>query len=175
MVLIFTTPGFEWQKTVQDFDDCPTWLLYKGGIGVKAVVAGLVLTVAITSLTVTDLFASILVFCKFVPTGWAILCLAITWKPAVKSLGLWKSVSAIAILYDVSMVVGSRSLSFLQGTSRMLSYDNAAPVAFLRLDWTPRHFYGFGTGHWLYCRLVVNHEAAESWYLAILMSRLHVI
>lgn len=192
---IFNPSGFEWQKTVQDFDDWTTWLLYKGGIGVKAeeswetwwdeeqvhirtlrgrifetilslrffifqygivyklhasgkstnlsvygiswlilvanilifkvftfskkvsvnlqlmvrfaqgatfiaVVAGLVLTVAITSLTVTDLFASIL---AFVPTGWAILCLAITWKSVVKRLGLWKSVSAIARLYDAGM------------------------------------------------------------------------
>ena len=38
-----------------------------------AVVAGLALTVAITSLTVTDLFASIL---AFVPTGWGILCVS---------------------------------------------------------------------------------------------------
>ena len=29
--------------------------------------------------------------------------LAITWKPAVKSLGLWNSVSAIARLYDAGM------------------------------------------------------------------------
>lgn len=65
-----------------------------------AVVTGLAVTVAVTSLTVTDLFASIL---AFVPTGWLIICLAITWKSVVKSLGLWKSVSAIARLYDAGM------------------------------------------------------------------------
>eukprot|EP01018_Ginkgo_biloba_P032191 Gb_22029 [translate_table: standard] len=192
---IFNPSGFEWQKTVQDFDDWTTWLLYKGGVGVKAedsweawwdeeqvhirtlrgrifetvlslrffvfqygivyklhatgkdtaivvyglswvvlagfilifkvftfnqkvsvnfqlvlrfiqgatfiaVVTGLVIVVALTRLTVTDLFASIL---AFVPTGWAILCIAITWKPLVRSLGLWKSVSAIARLYDAGM------------------------------------------------------------------------
>lgn len=192
---IFNPAGFEWQKTVQDFDDWTSWLLYKGGVGVKAeesweawwdeeqvhirtlrgrifetilslrfflfqygivyklhvtgkdtsiviyglswiilvgfilifkvftfskrvsvnfqlmlrfiqgatfiaVVAGLAVVVAITSLTVTDLFASVL---AFLPTGWAILSLAIAWKPIVKRLGLWKSVSAIARLYDTGM------------------------------------------------------------------------
>lgn len=192
---IFNPSGFEWQKTVQDFDDWTTWLLYKGGVGVKAeeswetwwdeeqvhirtlrgrifetilslrflifqygivyklhatgkstnlsvyglswlilvaiilifkvftfskkisvnfqlmvrfiqgatfiaVVTGLAVTVAVSSLTVTDLFASIL---AFVPTGWLIICLAITWKSVVKNLGLWKSVSAIARLYDAGM------------------------------------------------------------------------
>ncbi|XP_072977021.1 callose synthase 10 isoform X1 [Typha angustifolia] len=32
---IFNPSGFEWQKTVEDFDDWTTWLLYKGGVGVK--------------------------------------------------------------------------------------------------------------------------------------------
>ncbi|CAN1239529.1 Callose synthase 10 [Linum grandiflorum] len=32
---IFNPSGFEWQKTVEDFDDWTTWLMYKGGIGVK--------------------------------------------------------------------------------------------------------------------------------------------
>ncbi|RCV09331.1 hypothetical protein SETIT_2G018900v2, partial [Setaria italica] len=32
---IFNPSGFEWQKTVEDFDDWKTWLLYKGGAGVK--------------------------------------------------------------------------------------------------------------------------------------------
>ncbi|XP_061360871.1 callose synthase 10 [Gastrolobium bilobum] len=32
---IFNPSGFEWQKTVGDFDDWTNWLLYKGGVGVK--------------------------------------------------------------------------------------------------------------------------------------------
>eukprot|EP00252_Welwitschia_mirabilis_P007366 TRINITY_DN18640_c0_g1_i2.p1 TRINITY_DN18640_c0_g1~~TRINITY_DN18640_c0_g1_i2.p1 ORF type:complete len:1915 (+),score=322.94 TRINITY_DN18640_c0_g1_i2:50-5794(+) len=192
---IFNPSGFEWQKTVEDFDDWTNWLLYKGGVGVKAeeswetwwdeeqshirtlrgkiletilslrffifqygivykldasgsytnltvygvswlvligfilifkvftisrkvsvnfqlmvrfiqgatfitVIAALVLVVAFTTLTVTDLFASVL---AFLPTGWAVLSLAITWKSIVRRLGLWKSVSAIARLYDAGM------------------------------------------------------------------------
>ncbi|KAH9302686.1 hypothetical protein KI387_014269 [Taxus chinensis] len=33
---IFNPAGFEWQKTVQDFDDWTSWLLFKGGVGAKA-------------------------------------------------------------------------------------------------------------------------------------------
>ncbi|CAM6094411.1 unnamed protein product [Calypogeia fissa] len=32
---IFNPSGFEWQKTVEDFDDWTNWLFYKGGISVK--------------------------------------------------------------------------------------------------------------------------------------------
>ncbi|KAL7099190.1 hypothetical protein ACP275_09G067200 [Erythranthe tilingii] len=32
---IFNPSGFEWQKTVEDFDDWTNWLMYKGGVGVK--------------------------------------------------------------------------------------------------------------------------------------------
>ncbi|KAH9316294.1 hypothetical protein KI387_024921, partial [Taxus chinensis] len=32
---IFNPSGFEWQKTVKDFDDWTNWLLYRGGIGVR--------------------------------------------------------------------------------------------------------------------------------------------
>nr|XP_043615272.1 callose synthase 10 isoform X2 [Erigeron canadensis] len=32
---IFNPSGFEWQKTVEDFDDWINWLFYKGGVGVK--------------------------------------------------------------------------------------------------------------------------------------------
>ncbi|KAH9624615.1 hypothetical protein KSS87_010318 [Heliosperma pusillum] len=32
---IFNPSGFEWQKTVDDFDDWVNWLLYKGGVGIK--------------------------------------------------------------------------------------------------------------------------------------------
>ncbi|CAI0446349.1 unnamed protein product [Linum tenue] len=192
---IFNPSGFEWQKTVEDFDDWTTWLMYKGGIGVKGdqsweswwdeeqthiqtlrgrvletlltlrfflfqygivyklhltgkdtslaiygfswvvlvglvmifkvftyspkrsinfqllmrfmqgvtsmgLIAALCLVVAFTNLSIADLFASIL---AFIPTGWAILCLAITWKSIVRSLGLWESVREFARMYDAGM------------------------------------------------------------------------
>ncbi|KAK9090225.1 hypothetical protein Sjap_023402 [Stephania japonica] len=192
---IFNPSGFEWQKTVEDFDDWMGWLLYKGGVGVKgensweawwdeeqmhihtwrgriletilslrffifqygivyklhltgqntslalygfswavlvgivmifkiftfspkksadfqlvmrfiqgvtslALIAGLCLVVYFTDLSIPDLFASVL---AFIPTGWAILCLAITWKRIVRSLGLWESVREFARLYDAAM------------------------------------------------------------------------
>ncbi|GAV80876.1 Glucan_synthase domain-containing protein/FKS1_dom1 domain-containing protein [Cephalotus follicularis] len=194
---IFNPSGFEWQKTVEDFDDWTSWLLYKGGVGVKgdnsweswwdeeqmhiqtlrgriletilslrfflfqygvvyklhltggdvslavygfswvvlvgivlifkvfsyspkkstnfqllmrfmqgvtslALVAALCLVVAFTDLSISDLFASIL---AFVPTGWAILCLAVTWKKVVRYLGLWDSIREFARMYDAGMGV----------------------------------------------------------------------
>ncbi|XP_058180516.1 callose synthase 10 isoform X2 [Rhododendron vialii] len=192
---IFNPSGFEWQKTVEDFDDWTNWLLYKGGVGVKGehsweswwdeeqihiqtlrgriletilslrflifqygivyklklkgkdtslaiygfswvvlvgivmifkiftfspkkstnfqlmirfmqgvtslgLVAALVLVVAFTNLSIADLFASIL---AFIPTGWTILCLAVTWKGIVKRLGLWDSVRKFARMFDAGM------------------------------------------------------------------------
>ncbi|KAG6683861.1 hypothetical protein I3842_12G033500 [Carya illinoinensis] len=192
---IFNPSGFEWQKTVEDFDDWTSWLLYKGGVGVKGensweywwdeeqvhiktlrgriletilslrffifqygivyklhltgkdtslalygfswvvlvaialifkvftyspkksrsfelmmrliqgvaslgLVAALALVVAFTSLSIADLFASIL---AFIPTGWGILCLAITWKKLVWKIGFWDSVREFARMYDAGM------------------------------------------------------------------------
>ncbi|KAH6781938.1 glucan synthase-like 8 [Perilla frutescens var. hirtella] len=192
---IFNPSGFEWQKTVEDFDDWTSWLMYKGGVGVKGdnsweswwdeeqmhiqtlrgrvletilslrfimfqygivyklhltgnntsiavygfswvvlvgivlifkiftlspkkstnfqlvlrfmqgvtaigLIVALCLVVLFTDLSVPDLFASIL---AFIPTGWFILCLAITWKKIVKSLGLWDSVKEFARMYDAGM------------------------------------------------------------------------
>lgn len=192
---IFNPSGFEWQKTVEDFDDWTSWLLYKGGVGVKGddsweswwdeeqlhiqtprgriletilslrflvfqygivyklhltgdersiaiygfswvvlvaivmvfkiftyspkksanfqlvirftqgvtsllLIAAITLVVIFTKLSVVDLFACIL---AFIPTGWLILCLAITWKKVVRSLGLWDSVREFARMYDAGM------------------------------------------------------------------------
>ncbi|KAL2492350.1 Callose synthase 10 [Abeliophyllum distichum] len=192
---IFNPSGFEWQKTVEDFDDWTNWLMYKGGVGIKGdnsweswwdeeqmhiqtlrgriletilslrflifqygivyklhltgkdtslaiygfswvvlvgivmifkiftfspkkttkfqlmlrfmqgvtglgLIAALCLVVVFTDLSVADLFASIL---AFIPTGWCIICLAITWKRIVRSLGLWDSVKEFARMYDAGM------------------------------------------------------------------------
>ncbi|XP_044487374.1 callose synthase 10 [Mangifera indica] len=192
---IFNPSGFEWQKTVEDFDDWTSWLLYKGGVGVKGensweawwdeeqmhiqtvrgriletilslrfllfqygivyklhltgsdtslaiygyswiilvfivmifkiftlspkrsgsfqlimrfmqgvtsmgLIVAISLFVYFTDLTVADLFSSIL---AFIPTGWAILCLAITWKKLIRRVGLWDSVQEFARIYDAGM------------------------------------------------------------------------
>lgn len=62
------------------------------------VICGLIFTVAFTSLTIGDVFASVL---SLIPTGWGLLSIAIALKPVMKKLRLWKFVLAIARLYDV--------------------------------------------------------------------------
>ncbi|XP_020093274.1 callose synthase 9 isoform X2 [Ananas comosus] len=64
------------------------------------VLVGLAVAVAATSLSLVDIFACIL---AFVPTGWGILSIAVTWKPVVKRIGLWKSVRSLARLFDAGM------------------------------------------------------------------------
>uniref|UniRef100_A0A0E0K808 1,3-beta-glucan synthase n=1 Tax=Oryza punctata TaxID=4537 RepID=A0A0E0K808_ORYPU len=66
-------------------------------IALLMVLAGLVVAVVFTSLSVSDVFAAIL---AFVPTGWGVLSIAVAWKPIVKKLGLWKTVRSLARLYD---------------------------------------------------------------------------
>ncbi|KAM0882138.1 hypothetical protein ACQ4PT_032510 [Festuca glaucescens] len=192
---IFNPSGFEWQKTVEDFDDWTNWLFYKGGVGVKGensweswwdeeqahiqtfrgriletilslrflmfqygivyklkltahntslaiygfswivllvlvllfklftatpkkstalptfvrflqgllalgIIAAIACLIGFTDFTIADLFASAL---AFLATGWCVLCLAITWKRVVKTLGLWDSVREIARMYDAGM------------------------------------------------------------------------
>ncbi|URE06585.1 hypothetical protein MUK42_21586 [Musa troglodytarum] len=62
--------------------------------------AGLAVAIAVTDLSVKDIFACIL---AFVPTGWGILCIAVAWKPLVKKMRLWKSVRSLARLFDAGM------------------------------------------------------------------------
>ncbi|CAO2824721.1 unnamed protein product [Amaranthus hypochondriacus] len=192
---IFNPSGFEWQKTVEDFDDWVSWLLYKGGIGIKGdhsweswwdeeqmhihtwrgriletilslrffmfqygivyklhvmpsntslaiygfswivlsviviifkifsfspkkyagfqlwmrffqgvtalgLVAAITLVIMLTDLTIPDVLACVL---AFIATGWGILCLAITWKKVVRSIGLWYSIREFARIYDAGM------------------------------------------------------------------------
>ncbi|KAH9625672.1 hypothetical protein KSS87_000065 [Heliosperma pusillum] len=192
---IFNPSGFEWQKTVEDFDDWVSWLLYKGGVGIKGensweswweeeqmhihtwrgriletilslrffmfqygivyklhfmasstslaiygvswivlavivvifkifsfspkkyagfqlwmrffqgvtamgLVATVIVVIILTDLTIPDLFACVL---GFIATGWGILCVAITWKKVVRSIGLLDSVREFARMYDAGM------------------------------------------------------------------------
>lgn len=70
------------------------------GLSFLLSLAGLIVAVIFTSLTVADIFASIL---AFVPTGWGILSIAAAWKPLMKKVGLWKSIRSMARLYDAGM------------------------------------------------------------------------
>ncbi|KAF3436800.1 hypothetical protein FNV43_RR19553 [Rhamnella rubrinervis] len=70
------------------------------GVTSLALIAGIVLVIIFTDLSIPDLFASIL---AFIPTGWTILCLAVTWKKIVNYLGLWDSVREFARMYDAGM------------------------------------------------------------------------
>ncbi|GLT76571.1 hypothetical protein SLA2020_482240 [Shorea laevis] len=70
------------------------------GLSFLLVLAGLVIAVIVSTLSITDIFACIL---AFVPTGWGIICIAAAWRPLVKKLGLWKSIRSLARLYDAGM------------------------------------------------------------------------
>ncbi|KAL5708603.1 Callose synthase 5 [Ranunculus cassubicifolius] len=59
-----------------------------------------VILFTLLSLTVGDIFASIL---AFMPTGWAILQIAQALSPMMKTLGLWSSVKALARGYEYLM------------------------------------------------------------------------
>ncbi|CAN8316738.1 unnamed protein product [Cochlearia groenlandica] len=192
---IFNPSGFEWQKTVEDFDNWVSWLMYKGGVGVKGelsweswweeeqahiqtlrgriletilslrflmfqygivykldltgkttslviygyswivlvaivllfklfwysprkssnillalrflqgvvsltLIALIVVAIAVTKLSIPDMFACVI---GFIPTGWAILSLAITWKRLIKLFGLWETVREFGRIYDAAM------------------------------------------------------------------------
>ncbi|XP_057776741.1 callose synthase 9 [Salvia miltiorrhiza] len=75
-------------------------LRFVQGLAFLLAVAGIAVAVAITSLSISDIFACIL---AFLPTGWGILSIACAWKPVAKKLGLWKSIRSIARLYDAAM------------------------------------------------------------------------
>ncbi|XP_042062259.1 callose synthase 9-like [Salvia splendens] len=75
-------------------------LRFVQGLAFLLAVAGVSVAVAMTSLSISDIFACIL---AFLPTGWGILSIACAWKPVVKKMGLWKSIRSIARLYDATM------------------------------------------------------------------------
>lgn len=70
------------------------------GLSLLLALAGLVVAIILTDLSVPDIFASIL---AFIPTGWGILSIAAAWKPVMKRLGLWKFIRSLARLYDAGM------------------------------------------------------------------------
>uniref|UniRef100_A0AAU6MUB7 1,3-beta-glucan synthase n=1 Tax=Paeonia lactiflora TaxID=35924 RepID=A0AAU6MUB7_PAELC len=70
------------------------------GLFFLSALAGLAVAVALTDLSIADVFACIL---AFIPTGWGILSIAVAWKPLVKKIKLWKSIRSLARLYDAGM------------------------------------------------------------------------
>ncbi|MCD7469822.1 Callose synthase 5 [Datura stramonium] len=60
----------------------------------------LVILFKFLSLTVGDIFSSLL---AFLPTGWALLSIAQACRPIVKGIGMWGSVKALARGYDYLM------------------------------------------------------------------------
>ncbi|KAK4436911.1 Callose synthase 10 [Sesamum alatum] len=96
IVLIFKIFTFSPKKST----NFQLMLRFIQGATAIGLIVALCLVVLFTSLTVADLFASIL---AFIPTGWLILSLAITWKKIVRSLGLWESVKEFARMYDAGM------------------------------------------------------------------------
>lgn len=75
-------------------------LRFVQGLSLLLALAGLVVAIILTDLSVPDVFASIL---AFIPTGWGILSIAAAWKPVMKRLGLWKFIRSLARLYDAGM------------------------------------------------------------------------
>ncbi|CAK8574407.1 unnamed protein product [Lathyrus sativus] len=96
LILLFKVFTFS-QKVSVNFQ---LVLRFVQGLSLLLALAGLIVAVVLTDLSVTDVFASIL---AFVPTGWGILSIAAAWKPVMKKLGLWKFVRSIARLYDAAM------------------------------------------------------------------------
>ncbi|CAL5210331.1 unnamed protein product [Lathyrus oleraceus] len=96
LILLFKVFTFS-QKVSVNFQ---LVLRFVQGLSLLLALAGLIVAVVLTDLSVSDIFASIL---AFVPTGWGILSIAAAWKPVMKKLGLWKFVRSIARLYDAAM------------------------------------------------------------------------
>ncbi|KAH9611751.1 hypothetical protein KSS87_012090 [Heliosperma pusillum] len=96
LILIFKVFTFS-QKASVNFQ---LILRFVQGVTFLIALAGISVAVALTSLSLPDIFACIL---AFIPTGWGILSIAIAWKPVVKRLGMWKSVRSLARLYDAGM------------------------------------------------------------------------
>ncbi|XP_068639698.1 callose synthase 9 isoform X2 [Aristolochia californica] len=75
-------------------------LRFVQGVSFILALAGIVVAIVVTNLSLPDIFACIL---AFVPTGWGIIYIAAAWKPLIKKLGMWKSIRSIARLYDAGM------------------------------------------------------------------------
>ena len=75
-------------------------LRFLQGVVSLTFIALIALAIALTDLSIPDMFACVL---GFIPTGWAILSLAITWKRLIKLFGLWETVREFGRIYDAAM------------------------------------------------------------------------
>lgn len=75
-------------------------LRFLQGVVSLTVIALIALAIAFTELSIPDMFACVL---GFIPTGWALLSLAITWKWLIKLFGLWETVREFGRIYDAAM------------------------------------------------------------------------
>ncbi|KAJ4977083.1 hypothetical protein NE237_002189 [Protea cynaroides] len=58
----------------------------------------IVVLLQFTSLAVLDIFTSLM---AFIPTGWALISIALVLRPYLKSITVWETVVALARLYDI--------------------------------------------------------------------------
>ncbi|XP_078444435.1 glucan synthase-like 8 [Wolffia australiana] len=96
LVLIFKVFTFSPRKSA----NYQLGLRFIQGVTSVGLIAALVLVVALTDLSIPDLFASML---AFIATGWGLLSIAIAWRHVVKRLGMWEWVRETARLYDAGM------------------------------------------------------------------------
>ncbi|XP_021762040.1 callose synthase 10-like [Chenopodium quinoa] len=96
IVIIFKIFSFSPKK----YAGFQLWMRFFQGVTALGLVAAIALVIILTDLTIPDLFACVL---AFIATGWGILCLAITWKKLVRSIGLWDSIREFARMYDAGM------------------------------------------------------------------------
>jgi callose synthase len=70
------------------------------GLLFTCLLAGLIVAIVLSPLTVGDVFAVAL---ALIPTGWGLLSIAIAFRPLMERMRVWKSVREIARVYDACM------------------------------------------------------------------------
>lgn len=75
-------------------------LRFLQGVASLTFIALIVVAIVLTPLSIPDMFACVL---GFIPTGWGLLSLAITWKQVLRVLGLWETVREFGRIYDAAM------------------------------------------------------------------------
>uniref|UniRef100_A0A0D3EU39 1,3-beta-glucan synthase n=1 Tax=Oryza barthii TaxID=65489 RepID=A0A0D3EU39_9ORYZ len=115
----FNPSGFDWLKTVYDFDDFMNWIWYPGSIFSKAehswevwwfeeqdhlrtTVLVLIIFLKFTKFQIIDIFTSLL---AFIPTGWGLISIAQVIRPFIESTVVWASVVSVARLYEILLGV----------------------------------------------------------------------
>ncbi|KAL0320347.1 UNVERIFIED_CONTAM: Callose synthase 12 [Sesamum radiatum] len=110
---IFNPSGFDWLKTVYDFDDFMNWIWHccwkqehccllafmdLCGCGSWTSHVVIVALLEFTQFRFMDLFTSLL---AFIPTGWGCISIAQVLRPILQKTMLWETVVSVARLYDI--------------------------------------------------------------------------